>query len=43
MHIFAILFMLFTALSIIGILADLIAPKHPGLVNLVYNLIDRLM
>ena len=43
MHICAILFVLFMALSIAGILADFIAPKHPSFVNLVYNLIDKLM
>jgi len=43
MHIFAILFVLFTALSIIGILADLIAPHHPKLEEIIYDLLDAIM
>ena len=43
MHIFAILFPVFIFLALAGIFADLIAPKHPALENLIYDLLDKIM
>jgi len=43
MHICAILAPVFVFLALAGIFADLIAPKHPALENLIYNILDKIM
>ena len=39
----AIIAPLFLTLALVGIIADVIAPRYPKLENLIYSLLDSLM
>lgn len=43
MHAVAIIAPLFLALALVGIIADVIAPRHPKLEDLIYEVLDKIM